>query len=99
MPARAAACAEIKASPGVAVRRPEPASGATSKLWDGFNHHFPANPTFFLYWRPPVHLYNFILGSQVSNDALNRNICERDLRSLLGGKQSSLYSDSADGEI
>lgn len=64
--------------------------GATSKLWSGSNYYFPANPTFFLYWMPPVHFYVFVLGSQVSTDVLNRNICGCDLCSLLSGKQSSI---------
>lgn len=90
MPLQASSCAEMKASPGFAVQRPEPASGATSKLWSGFNDYFPANPTFFSYWMPPVHFYVFVLGSQVSTDVLNRNRCGCDLCSLLSGKQSSI---------
>lgn len=38
---------------------------------------------------PPIHFYIFILGSQVSTDVLNRNICESDLCSLPSGEQSS----------
>lgn len=80
--------AEMKASTDFAVQRLEPAPGATFQLWNGFNHDFPANPTFFSHWLPPVHFYIFILGSQVSTDVLNRNICESDLCRLLSGRQN-----------
>lgn len=87
-------CAEWKHPQTLQSRDSSQPRGAMFQLWNGFNHHFPANPTFFSYWMPPVHFYIFILGSQISTDVLNRNICESDLF-----WRAELHSRSVDYEI